>query len=339
MVPTSVVPTRASSSMTPNPIEAPQARRQLYPPIECYDSGFLQARHGQELARRPRRRRRSHSGAPGGLRRGCGKSVPHACLENNTTWHLVEDIEALRRHLNVERWLLFGGSWGSTLALAYAEVHPERVTEMILRGVFLLRQRELHWFYESGGGASTVYPDAFERFVELVPPAERSQSIISAYHRMLVTGTDDAMRQRAAKAWSVWEGTTSRLMPDPISLSRFSGDAFSLAFARIECHYFQNKGFFRSDNQLLEEAHRVAHVPTIIVQGRYDVICPTISAYELHKALPRSSLRIVQDAGHSAFEPGMVHELITATDAFRYPVPASSYNPSPTHQQTADSVQ
>ena len=244
--------------------------------------------------------------------RGCGKSEPHASLEDNTTWHLVSDIEALRVHLGIEKWQVFGGSWGSTLALAYAETHPSRVTELVLRGIFLVRDSELAWFYQ--WGTSELFPDAWERYVEAIPEQERAD-FITAYHKRL-TSDDPAVRARAAKAWSTWEAATSYLHVNSEYVARAGEDRFALAFARIECHYFVNKGFFQRENQLLEDVGKIRHVPTVIVQGRYDVVCPVVTAWALHRAFPEADLRIVPDAGHSAFETGIVHELVAATDRF-----------------------
>jgi len=244
--------------------------------------------------------------------RGCGKSEPHASLEDNTTWHLVADIESLRAHLGIERWQVFGGSWGSTLALAYAETHPSRVTELVLRGIFLVRDSELSWFYQ--WGTSELFPDAWERYVEAIPQSERGD-FIAAYHKRL-TSDDPAVRASAAKAWSTWEAATSYLHVNTEYVARAGEDRFALAFARIECHYFVNKGFFTRENQLLEDIGSVRHVPTVVVQGRYDVVCPVVTAWALHRAFPEADLRIVPDAGHSAFEAGIVHELVSATDRF-----------------------
>ncbi len=245
--------------------------------------------------------------------RGCGKSTPYASLERNTTWHLVADMEAIRRHLEIERWMLFGGSWGSTLSLAYSLRHPERVTALVLRGIFLLRRREIDWFYQEG--ASRIFPDAFEPYLAEIPEAERGD-LLAAYHRRL-TSDDPATRLRAARAWSVWEGSTSRLYPDPELISRTGEDTFALAFARIECHYFANRGFLETDGWLLQHAGRLRGIPGVVVQGRYDVVCPMESAFALHRAWPEAELRIVPDAGHAASEPGIIHELVTATDRFR----------------------
>jgi proline iminopeptidase len=245
--------------------------------------------------------------------RGCGKSRPHAELRDNTTWDLVADMERLRAHLGISRWLVFGGSWGSTLALAYAEKHPEHVTELVLRGIFLLRKKEIDWFYQRG--ADAIFPDAWEQYVAGIPREEHGD-LLRAYHQRL-THEDLEVRKVAARAWSVWEGRTSCLYENPDLVAKSAGDAFALAFARIECHYFVNRGFFEKDTLLLDEVHRIRHLPTVIVQGRYDVVCPMESAWALHRAFPEADLRIVPDAGHSAFEPGNLHELILATDRFR----------------------
>jgi proline iminopeptidase len=245
--------------------------------------------------------------------RGCGQSTPHASLEDNTTWHLVEDMEALRRHLSIERWQVFGGSWGSTLALAYAQKHPERVTELVLRGIFLLRKLEIDWFYQHG--AHAFFPDAWEDYLAPIPPEERGD-LLHAYHRRL-TSEDAHVRQEAARAWSVWEGRTSYLLPSADLVAKHGEDAYSLAFARIECHYFVNRGFLRSDTQLLEDVPRIRHIPAVLVQGRYDIPCPMQSAWALHKAWPEAELKIIADAGHSAYEPGITSALVEATDRFR----------------------
>jgi proline iminopeptidase len=244
--------------------------------------------------------------------RGCGKSRPHASLRDNTTWHLVSDIEALRRHLGIERWVVFGGSWGSTLALAYAEKHPSRVSALVLRGIFLLRRWELEWFYQRG--ASLFFPDSFQAYLAPIPADERGD-LIAAYHKRLIS-ENPVVRQEAARAWSVWEASTAHLLQDHDYVASCAGDEFSLAFARIECHYFVNHGFLDRENQLIEDVPKIRQIPATIVQGRYDVICPTVSAWELHRAWPEADFRIVPDAGHSAFEPGIVHELVSATDRY-----------------------
>jgi len=317
----------------------PQRLRGLYPAVAPYRTGFLRVSSIHEIyfeeCGNPRGKPAVflHGGPGGGTdakmrgffdpkryrivlfdQRGCGKSRPNANLVDNTTWHLVEDIERLREHLGIERWLVFGGSWGSTLALAYAETHPQRVTELVLRGIFLLRRWELAWFYQDPRGAAALYPDLWEHYVEPIPEAERGD-MIRAYHARL-TSDDDQVLKRAAKAWSVWEGATSFLRMNPEYIARFQEDAYAAAFARIECHYFINGGFFRSENQLIEEVGRIRRIPAVIVQGRYDIVCPMRSAWELHRAWPQAELRIVADGGHSAFEAGNLHELVTATDRF-----------------------
>jgi proline iminopeptidase len=244
--------------------------------------------------------------------RGCGQSTPYACVEENTTWDLVDDIERLRVHLGIERWQVFGGSWGSTLALAYAEKHPERVTELVLRGIFLLRKREIDWTYQ--GGADVLYPDAWEPYEAAIPEAERSD-YLKAYHARL-SSPDPAVHLPAAKAWSIWEGSTSKLLPDAEFALRFGADDTTLAFARIEAHYFVNKGFFETDDQLLRDAEKIRRIPGTIVQGRYDVVCPMTSAWALSKRWPEAELFIVPDAGHSAFEPGIARALVAATDRY-----------------------
>lgn len=245
--------------------------------------------------------------------RGCGKSTPHASLEENTTWDLVADIEKLRVELGIERWLVFGGSWGSTLALAYAETHPERVTELVLRGIFLIRKSEIDWFYQRG--ASAIYPDAWEKYLEPIPEAERGD-LLRAFHRRL-TSDDERVRMRAAKAWSIWEGSTSCLVPNEGLIAKTAGDAFALAFARIECHYFVHDAWLQGERDLLRNVGRIRHLPATIVQGRYDVVCPMETAWALHCAWPEADFRVVQDAGHSATEPGILHELVHATDRYR----------------------
>ncbi len=245
--------------------------------------------------------------------RGCGRSRPSASLIENTTWHLVADIERLRKHLGIERWLVFGGSWGSTLALAYAEAHPERVTELVLRGIFLLRYAEIRWFYQHG--ASEMFPDCWDAYRDAIPPDERDD-FLNAYYKRL-TGSDQRVALAAARAWSVWEGSTSFLQTNFDNIKKWSEDHFALAVARIECHYFVNRGFLRSEAQLLEDVARIRHIPATIVQGRYDVVCPARSAWDLHRVWPEADLRIVADAGHSAFEPGNTHELVLATDRYR----------------------
>ncbi|NEQ83524.1 MAG: prolyl aminopeptidase [Moorea sp. SIO2I5] len=244
--------------------------------------------------------------------RGCGKSIPHAELEQNTTWDLVSDIEKLRVKLGIEQWVVFGGSWGSTLSLAYSQTHPERCLGLILRGIFMLRQKEIRWFYQEG--TSYIFPDAWEDYIKPIPEAER-HDLISAYYRRL-TSPDPQIRNSAARAWSIWEASTSKLFQDPTLIQKFGEGEFADAFARIECHYFVNKGFFEREDQLLRNVDRIKSIPGVIVQGRYDVVCPMVSAWELHQAWPEAELIVVPDAGHSMAEPGIRSALIEATDKF-----------------------
>ena len=243
--------------------------------------------------------------------RGSGQSTPHAELEQNTTWDLVADLERIREALKVEQWLVFGGSWGSTLALAYAQTHPQRVSALVVRGIFLCRDEEIQWFYQEG--ASRIFPDWWQEFLDPIPADERDD-LLHAYHRRL-TGEDEIARMAAAKAWSIWEGRTATLLPNPDVQAFFSEPRVVLSLARIECHYFVNHAFLRP-NQLLEDAHLIAHIPGVIVQGRYDVICPMRSAWELHQAWPTAHLEVVPDAGHAAFEVGIRRALVAATDRF-----------------------
>lgn len=244
--------------------------------------------------------------------RGCGKSTPHADLRENTTWDLVADMERLRELLQIDRWLVFGGSWGSTLALAYAEMYPNRTLALVLRGIFLVRKAEIDWFYE--GGCSWLFPDAWEDFVAPIPQAERG-NFVSAYYRRL-TSPDRDVRLAAARAWSTWEARTSRLIVSENLVDRHGEDEFAEAFSRIECHYFQHGCWFDHDNQLIANVGRIRHLPAAIVQGRYDVVCPIRSAWDLHRAWPESELHIIPDAGHSAFETGIAAKLVEVTDRF-----------------------
>jgi proline iminopeptidase len=244
--------------------------------------------------------------------RGCGRSTPHAELSENTTWNLVSDIEQLRTHLGIDQWVVFGGSWGSTLALAYSQTHPEACKGLILRGIFMLRQKELQWFYQEG--TSYIFPDAWENYLKPIPPSDR-HDLITAYYQRL-TSDNPQIRAEAAQAWSVWEASTSKLFLDPDLQQKFGESEFADAFARIECHYFVNKGFFETEDQLLRGCDRIRHIPTVIVQGRYDVVCPMISAWELHQALPDAEFSVIPDAGHSMTEPGIRSALIAATDRF-----------------------
>lgn len=311
--------------------------RTLYNPIEPFDSGRLQVSPIHELyyeqCGNPQGKPAVflHGGPGGGIspdyrryfdpevyrvvlfdQRGSGQSTPHASLEDNTTWHLVQDIERLRDHLGIKRWQVFGGSWGSTLALAYAETHPDRVSELVLRGIFLCRPKEIQWFYQEG--ASAIFPDVWEEYLKVIPEAERVD-MVSAYHRRL-TSEDPAVRLEAARAWSIWEGSTSKLFFDPSMIEKFAEPEFALAFARIECHYFMNNAFFNTDNYLIENVGRIRSIPGVIVQGRYDVVCPATSAWELHRAWPEAQLHLIPDAGHSISEPGIIDALVRATDHF-----------------------
>ena len=244
--------------------------------------------------------------------RGCGQSTPNAELRENTTWHLVADMETLRIHLGIEAWQVLGGSWGSTLALAYAQAHRERVDELILRGIFTVRRREIKWFYQEG--ASALFPDAWESYLAPIPPDER-HDLVAAYYKRL-TGEDATERMVCAKAWSQWEASTLSLLPNPKLVSDFGSDAFALAFARIECHYFINKGFFETDDQLLSGAGKLRGLPGAIIQGRYDVVTPAETAWALHRAWPEAEFEIIPDAGHTATEPGITDALIRITDRF-----------------------
>ncbi len=312
--------------------------RTLYPPIEPHLTGFLQVSDLHEIYY-------EESGNPGGIpavfvhggpgggtipdyrryfdpeayriilfdQRGSGRSRPHASLEANTTWDLVDDMELLREELGIEDWLVFGGSWGSTLSLAYAQTNPERVKALVLRGIFLLRPLEIRWFYQEG--ASFIYPDAWEKYLEPIPEDERGDLLHAYYERL--TGNDPEERARAARAWSVWEGSTSKLFPDPSLIENFGEDEFAEAFARIECHYFVNQGFFEHPDQLLDGVDIIRDIPSVIVQGRYDVVCPMTTAWELHRRWPEAEFHVIPDAGHSASEPGIIDKLVAATDRFR----------------------
>ncbi len=311
--------------------------RELYPPIEPNRSGHLRVSdlHGiywEESGRPDGQPVVFVHGGPGGGtdpkqrrffdpgayrivlfdQRGCGRSRPHSSLEQNTTWHLVADMERLREHLGIERWVVFGGSWGSTLGLAYAETHPERVRGLILRGIFMLRPHEIRWFYQEG--ASFIFPDAWESYLAPIPEDERGD-LVAAYHRRL-TGDDPEERLRASRAWAVWEASTSRLLPDPKLIEEFAEPGLADAFARIECHYFVNGGFFRSPDQLLDDVDRIRHIPAVIVQGRYDVVCPMTTAWDLHRRWPEARFEVVPDAGHAAAEVGTTDRLVTASDEF-----------------------
>lgn len=313
--------------------------KNLYPPIQPYQTGMLQVSDLHQIYYEQSGNPNGkpvvflHGGPGGGSvpfyrqffdpqkwrivifdQRGCGKSKPHAELQENTTWHLVEDIEKLRQHLQINQWVVFGGSWGSTLSLAYSQTHPERCLGLILRGIFLLRKKEIDWFYQSG--ASNIFPDAWEKYLEPIPPSER-HDLVSAYYQRL-TSSDRKIRLEAARAWSVWEASTSKLLQDPGLMNKFGEDEFAAAFARIECHYFVNHGFFETQDQLLRGVDHIRHLPAVIVQGRYDVVCPMISAWELHQAWQEAEFIIVPDAGHSMTEPGIQTALLEASDRFAH---------------------
>lgn len=310
--------------------------RTYYPEIEPYASGHLDTGDGHsiywERVGTPGAKPAVflHGGPGGGLspnqrrafdparydvllfdQRGCGKSTPFASLDNNTTWDLVADIERLREMIGVERWLVFGGSWGSTLALAYAETHPERATEIVLRGIFTLRRWELEWYYQKG--ASLLFPDKWERFVAPIPVAERGD--IMAAYRARLTGSDRTAQVAAAREWARWEGETITLLPDPDVSSAFYGEDYALAFARIENHYFVHAGWME-DGQLIRDAGKLRAIPAVIVQGRYDIACPPQIAWDLHRAWPEAEFHMVEGAGHALSQPGILHHLIEATDRF-----------------------
>ncbi|GAB3731513.1 prolyl aminopeptidase [Nocardiopsis nanhaiensis] len=315
--------------------------RTLYSPIEPYDTGMLDVGDGHrvywELCGNPAGKPVVflHGGPGGGCtpdhrrlfdpekyrillfdQRNCGRSTPHASrmdvdLSTNTTWALVEDMERLREMIGADAWQVFGGSWGSCLALAYAQKHPERVTELIVRGIFTLREQELRWFYQEG--ASNLFPDLWEHYLAPIPEDERGD-LISAYARRLGSSDRD-VRLEAARAWSVWEGSTITLRPNPALREHHADEDYALAFARIENHYFHNKGFFTPE-QLIEGAERIRHIPGVIIQGRYDVCTPVRTAYDLHRAWPEAEFHIVDDAGHAFSEPGILDRLLEATDRF-----------------------
>lgn len=245
--------------------------------------------------------------------RGCGASTPHACLIDNTTWDLVEDIEKLRQHLGVAQWQVFGGSWGSTLALAYGQRHPSRVTEFVLRGIFAIQKSEIEWLYQHG--ANQMFPDAFAHFVAPIPEDER-HDLVTAYAKRLFSA-DEKLRRDFVVAWSQWEGACLSLIPDATKITTFGEEHFATAFARIECHYFVNGGFLDRDGQLLDDVPHIQHLPCTIVQGRYDVITPPVTAFELARRWPGAELKMIADAGHSAMEPGITDALIQATDGYR----------------------
>lgn len=310
--------------------------RDYYPPIEPYDTGMLDVGDGHRI----RYERIGtpgatpavflHGGPGGGIepdhrrffdparydvmlfdQRGCGQSTPHAGLEANTTWHLVADIERLRQLAGVEKWLVFGGSWGSTLALAYAEAHPERVSALIVRGIYTVTRAEIDWFYQFG--VSEMFPDAWEDFIAPIPPEERSD-MVGAYRKRLTSG-DMPTQLAAARAWSTWEGRTITLLPQPKTVENFGEDHFALAFARLENHYFFHNCWLEP-GQLLRDAHRLQGIPGAIVHGRYDMPCPLRTAFDLHRAWPEAEFHLVEGAGHAGSEPGIRDRLIRATDRF-----------------------
>jgi proline iminopeptidase len=310
--------------------------RTFYPEIEPYDHGMLDVGDGHrvywELCGNPKGKPVVflHGGPGGGCtptqrrlfdpdkyrillfdQRGCGRSTPYASLEANTTWHLVADIERLRVMIGVDNWMVFGGSWGSTLALAYAETHPERVTELVLRGIFTLRRSELLWYYQEG--ASWIFPDKWEGFLAPIPEGERGD-LMGAYRKRL-TDPDPAVQAKAARAWSLWEGETITLLHNQEYSDQFGDEHYAIAFARIENHYFVNEGWFE-DGQLIRNAHRLKGIPGVIIQGRYDIATPPKTAWDLHKAWPEAQFIMVPDAGHAVSEPGITHHLIETTDFF-----------------------
>jgi len=318
-----------------SPAAATASRRSLYPEVEPYSFGWISTGgphevYYEECGKRDGRPAVVLHGGPGGAinptmrrffdpsrwrtvlfdQRGCGKSRPNASLQDNTTWALIEDIERLRVHLGIEKWTVFGGSWGSTLALAYAITHPERVDSLVLRGVFLVSQRELRWFYQDG--ASMMFPDAWARFVEPIPASERGD-LMAAYHRRL-THHDRRVQARAAAAWSQWEGDTISIRGPEARPSKFNEVDFAVAFARIECHYFANGGFFPEDDWILKNIRRIQNIPGWIVQGRFDVVTPLESAWKLKSAWPKVDFEVVWDAGHASTEPGIIDGLVRATD-------------------------
>ena len=308
----------------------------LFPAIEPYDTGFLKkGKHKiyYEQCGNPKGKPAIflHGGPGGGCgslsrrffnpkkyriilfdQRGCGRSKPHTCLEDNTTWHLIEDIESIREILDIKKWLVFGGSWGSTLAIAYAQKHPKNVSQLVLRGIFMLRQKELQWFYQYG--ASEMYPEAWQGFLKEIPENERD-NLIEAY-RKIFYGDDEEKKLSAAKAWSKWEASCSFINYNPDAVKDSLNAEFALAFALIENHYFVNKGFLDNENQLLENIDVIRNIPAVIIQGRYDVVCPPATAYELYSKWPESELVIAPFSGHSAFEKEITHELIKATNKF-----------------------
>ncbi|QTL41390.1 prolyl aminopeptidase [Xenorhabdus budapestensis] len=310
--------------------------RKLYPAYDAYKTGYLDTGDGHqiywELCGNPEGKPAIfiHGGPGGGIanyhrqlfdpehyhvmlfdQRGCGRSKPHASLENNTTWHLIDDIERLRKLMRVDKWLVFGGSWGSTLSLAYAQKHPSSVSELVLRGIFLLRPQELQWYYQ--GGAARFFPEKWGRTLSLLSEEERTD-MIKAYNKRL-TSNDPAVQLEAARLWSIWEGETVTLLPS-VHADSFAEEQFALAFARIENHYFINNGFMDETQQLLDHIDVIRHIPAVIIHGRYDMACQLQNAWDLAKSWPEAEFYIVEGAGHSFDEPGILHQLIDATDKF-----------------------
>jgi proline iminopeptidase len=320
--------------------------RTLYPEIEPYNTFFLPVGQGHSLYVEEVGNLQGqpavflHGGPGGGIsarhrqlfdpahyriilfdQRGAGQSKPHASLEQNTTWDLLADMEAIREHLTIEKWLVFGGSWGSTLSLAYAESHPQRVTALILRGIFLCRPEEIRWFYQEG--TSWIFPEFWEAYLKPIPP-EKRQDMVTAYYEAL-TSPEESVRLEAARAWSRWEGSACKLKPDVKVMDHFEEAHHALAMARIECHYFMNNSWL-SENQLLRDAERIRHIPTWIIHGRYDVVCPAKNAYDLHQVLPDAHLHIIPDAGHAFDESGILNALIEATDACKKLQPSLTHS-------------
>ena len=330
-------PSRKSAARKPASVK--RAAGDFYPALKPFNSGFLRVSPLHEIYYEESGNPKGkpvvflHGGPGGGTdpkmrrffnpkryrivlfdQRGCGRSRPSASLVDNTTWHLVSDIEAIREHLKIDRWQVFGGSWGSTLALAYSQKHPERVTELVLRGIFLVRRWELEWFYQDPGGAAALFPDLWEHYLAPLS-AEEQQDCIRSYYKRLTSENPDTLLE-AARAWSIWESALSYMRLNKDYVKR-AGDAdFAAAFARIECHYFINGAFLERESQLLDDVHKIRNIPATIVQGRFDVVCPMRSCWDLHKAWPEADLRIVPDAGHSAFEAGISRELVMATDRY-----------------------
>lgn len=312
--------------------------RDIFPPLEPYKTGRLKVSSLHEIYYEEAGNPKGspvifvHGGPGGGIhpeyrrffdpqhyriilfdQRGAGQSTPHAELEENTTWDLVEDMEKIRGQLDIDRWFVFGGSWGSTLSLIYAITHPERVKALILRGIFLCRPHEIHWFYQEG--ASRIFPDMWEHYLKPIPPHERSD-LVKAYYKRL-TSSDAKTRLEAAQAWSVWEASTSKLIPDEKYMDQFGEAEFALAFARIECHYFTNNIFMPTTNYILENVHKIHAIPGHIVHGRYDLVCPIENAWDLHKSWPKSQLHIIPDAGHAVMEKGIRSRLVQIMDDFK----------------------